>query len=901
MAARKFFASNVDIQCALPGTAVSCRQAPTLAQLGWLILSLWLLSTLGGTVYAEKRPPNSAMSLPGVAGKPEGLDEADWASLKAAVRKSTGQQTLLSANSVAGADGALEDVFGYSVALSGDTALVGTSADDVGSNFNQGSVYVFVLSGTSWILQAKLVAGDGSANDLYGVSVALSGDTALVGAYADDVGNNIDQGSAYVFTRKGTSWAQQAKLVAGDGAAYDHFGLSVALSGNTALVGAYSDDINANNSHGSAYVFSRAGTSWAQQARLVHQLPGDGEVNDLFGWSVALSGDTALVGAYADGVGVNNEQGSAYVFIRTGTVWTPQAKLVAGDGAGGDRFGWSVALSGDTALVGAYADGVGSNFGQGSAYVFTRIGTNWTQHAQLLAGDGAAFDEFGASVALSGDTALVGANRDDAGANGDQGSAYVFTRIGTNWTQQAQLAAGDGEVNDLFGYSVALSGDKALAGAWADDVGINPEQGSAYVFARTGTLWSQQTQLVSGDGAANDFFGWSVALSGDTAVVGAYLDNVGGNRDQGSAYVFTRTGTAWTQQAHLVAGDGAADDQFGSSVALVGDTALVGAFRDDVGADTDHGSVYVFIRTGASWSQQAKLMVGAGNDLFGSSVALYGDTALVGAYTDSVGAHGAEGSAYVFVRTGTSWNLQAQLVPGDGASLDEFGYSVALSGDTALVGASADDIGTKIDQGSAYVFVRTGTSWTEQAQLVSGNGAANDIFGASVALSGDTALVGALSSDVGVNIGQGSAYVFTRVGGTWSQQVQLVAGDGAAFDRFGSSVALSGDTALVGATEDDIGNFDQGSAYLFKRVGTNWIPQFKLIAGDGASGDQFGNSVALSGDAALVGAKMRCGPPPYGNPYEGAAYVFVDSGIDVLFTDGDETPTGAHGAPILEE
>jgi hypothetical protein len=320
----------------------------------------------------------------------------------------------------------------------------------------------------------------------------------------------------------------------------------------------------------------------------------DGAAGDNLGWSVALSGDTALVGAVSDDVGANADQGSAYIFVRNGTTWIQQAQLTASGGAWADGFGISVALSGDTALVGASYDDVGANINQGSAYIFVRDGTTWTQQAQLTASDGAAYDCFGQLVALSGDTALVGAPFDIIGANTNQGSAYTFVRSGTTWIQQAQLTASDGAAYDYFGISVALSGDTALVGAPFDNVGANTVQGSAYVFARNGTTWAQQAQLTASDGAVGDGLGQSVTLSGDTALVGAIYDDVGANADQGSAYIFVRNGTTWTQQAQLAASDGAVGDLFGKSVALSGNTALVGAVYTDIGANSSQGSAYFY-------------------------------------------------------------------------------------------------------------------------------------------------------------------------------------------------------------------------------------------------------------------------------------------------------------------
>ena len=361
---------------------------------------------------------------------------------------------------------------------------------------------------------------------------------------------------------------------------------------------------------------------------------------DQFGFSVSISGDTAVMGApFDDDDGVNS--GSAYVFVRSGTTWTQQALLTASDAAAGDSFGASVSISGDTAVVGANLDqDAGSN--SGSAYVFVRSGTTWTQQAKLTASDAAAGDSFGKSVSISGDTALVGAKRnDDAGTQ--SGSAYVFVRSGTTWTEQAKLTASDAAAFDEFGFSVSISGDTVVVAAFLDD-DAGSGSGSAYVFVRSGTTWTQQAKLTASDGAAVDFFGESISISGDTALVGAINDDDAGS-NSGSAYVFVRSGTTWTQQAKLTASDAAASDQFGESVSISGDTAAVGAFRDD-DAGSQSGSAYVFVRSGTTWTQQAKLTASdaATGDHFGNSVSISGDTALIGANLNN----SSTGSAYIF-------------------------------------------------------------------------------------------------------------------------------------------------------------------------------------------------------------------------------------------------------------
>ena len=370
-------------------------------------------------------------------------------------------------------DGAEFDQFGGSVSISGDYAVVGALWDDDNGS-SSGSAYVFKRSGTSWAEEAKLLPSDGEAWDLFGSSVSISGDYIVVGALWDG-GNSFQSGSAYVFKRTGTSWAQEAKLLPSDGAQFDQFGNSVSISGDYAVAGALWDDDNGIDA-GSAYVFKRTGTSWAQEAKL---LPSDGAVEDFFGRSVSISGDYIVVGAESDDDN-GNLSGSAYVFKRTGTSWAQEAKLLPSDGAAGDRFGRSGSISGDYIVVGAESDDDNGNL-SGSAYVFKRTGTTWAQEAKLLPSDGATGDEFGWSVSISGDYAVVGAQRD--GDNGMwSGSAYVFKRTGTSWAQEAKLLPSDGAEFDKFGRSVSISGDYAVAGAlWDDDNGS--DAGSAYLYS----------------------------------------------------------------------------------------------------------------------------------------------------------------------------------------------------------------------------------------------------------------------------------------------------------------------------------------------------------------------------------------------------------------------------------
>jgi hypothetical protein len=359
---------------------------------------------------------------------------------------------------------------------------------------------------------------------------------------------------------------------------------------------------------------------------------------DHFGYSVAISGDTVVVGAVGEdsnATGVDGDQndntasnaGAAYIFVYSG-VWSQQAYLKASNTEAGDNFGYSVAISGDTVVVGAIyessnATGVNGDQnnnlagGAGAAYVFVRSGVDWSQQAYLKASNTGIGDNFGLSVAVSGDTVVVGAASEDShatGVDGDQadnsasaaGAAYVFARSGTTWSQQAYLKASNTGVFDHFGHSVAASGDTAVVGAIYEDsnaTGVDGDQadnsaadaGAAYVFTRSGTTWSQQAYLKASNTEVFDWFGFSVAISGNTVVVGARREAshaTGVNGDQadnstpeaGAAYVFARSGGDWSQQAYLKASNTEIYDWFGHSVTVSGDTVVVGAIQEDSNA-----------------------------------------------------------------------------------------------------------------------------------------------------------------------------------------------------------------------------------------------------------------------------------------------------------------------------
>ncbi len=369
-------------------------------------------------------------------------------------------------------------------------------------------------------------------------------------------------------------WVQQDRLHANDGAGGEHFGRSVSISGGTAIVGANSDSDNGTDS-GSAYVYERSGSGWTQVAKL---LPDDGGEEDFFGWSVSISGDTAIVGTWLDD-DFDVDSGYAYIFQKTDSGWAQSAKLVAQDGAGGKHgyFGKSVSISGDLAIVGAYYDDQQGR-DSGSAYVFQQSDSGWTQVAKLLAEDAGPDDYFGLSVAISGDTALVTSST----------SAYIFEDSGSGWAQVAKLLPDDAEA--VLGSSAAISDTTAIVGARRD--GDNgPSSGAAYIFHQSDSEWTQVAKLLASDGAQGHEFGGSVAISDGLAIVGA--ERKGPNLS-GSAYIFRESQGQWIEEARLLATDGAEFDQFGGSVSISNGTALVGAIGQD-SLVPNAGAAYVFV------------------------------------------------------------------------------------------------------------------------------------------------------------------------------------------------------------------------------------------------------------------------------------------------------------------
>lgn len=909
------------------------------------------------------------------------------------------------------------DRFGSAIAIEGTHVLVGAFLEDASGDAS-GSAYAYERVAGVWSAPQKLVPADGAAFDLFGNACAISGDFAAVGAFGAEC--------VYVFHFDLIDgWVEDAKLQADDGAAGDFFGHAVAIDGDRILVGAYGADLAGTHS-GSAYVFRRAGDgSWSQEAKL---LPSAAAAHDNFGWRVAIDGASALVASGSRGLGGSGSvaAGEVHVFVPDlENHWNEQAVLRADDAAAGDSFGSALALEGDSAVVGAQG-AMPAGASSGAAYVFTREGDGtWSQTQKLVGANAAGGDQFGAALALEGDWIAIGAYGADGPEAASQGLVEAFRRGGDGqWTSTVVLSASDGQSVVGFGQTVAMSGGRVAVGAPFLDQNPVPEAGGAYVFDLSrfgerpvaaagedvaladadgdgsesalldgsassdpsGTIvawqWSWNdgspqtalgetasadfplgTTLVTltvtndlgatdsdtlavtifdpdtdndgledafeqliidanpddgieglddvapdgdfdGDGATNEeeadrgsspiafeypstviypsgaaeseSIQHGLVFDGGTVVTGSWWDDY----TSGSAFVYTRDefGTL-TQEAKINPSPLRTSDAFTTSLALSGDTLLVGAPWDYRSADSQ-GTVYVFNRDGqGQWTQKEKLWVNAlPREAFGWAMAIHGNTALI------TTAGGPSPHTYEFTQdAGGHWTQAANpLTPSDGA--EWFGRAVALGdGIAAISGYYADDT-----PGKVYLYERVDGSWVEKRILTASDASPNDYFGSSLALEGNRLVVTAL----GVGDYAGRVYVFERgVDGTWSEVAKLAPASTAAGDVFGFSLALDGDRLLIGATQSPTPH-GSGSAFLFVRdANGHWTEMPRLEPTEAAGGTYFGDGVALDGDHALVETYVPINGAIYDFDLSGlaAAGPVADAGPDLVAIDSDDS------------
>lgn len=698
----------------------------------------------------------------------------------------------------------------------------------------------------------------------FGYSIAVSGNYRVVGAPLSDVLGVADVGQVFVFNAATNSLV--ATLNNPTPAANDQFGIAVAVSGNIVVVGASQDDTAKSNA-GAAYVYDlSAMTTTVPVHTLINPAP---SADDLFGNSVSVSGNYVVVGANTDDM-VAADAGSAYVYNLTSMTPTdPAWTLDNPTASNGDLFGNSVAVSGNIVVVGASSDDTNA-LNSGSAYVYDLSSITPTVPIHTINNPSAAVsDLFGTSVAVAGNIVVVGTPNDDT-SKGDAGSGYVYDLNSVTPTIPLRtLNNPAAATSDFFGTCVAVSGTYVVVGAYRDDAG-KTDAGSAYVYDLNSVTPTVPVHTFNNPAAvASDQFGCSIAVSGNFVSVGANLDDAG-TTDAGSMYLYDLNSTTPTVPiAVLDNPTNAVGDSYGISVAVSGKYVVVGAYQDDIGA-TDAGSAYVYDISSMTPTVPILTLSNpspAASDNFGISVAVSNNYVVVGANQDDTTSSNA-GSAYVYdLSSMTPANPIATLINPTPATNDTFGTSVAISGTYIVVGAPRD-----LNRGSAYVYdLNSLTPTTPIATIDNPTPVSLDNFGFSVAISGNYVVAGAFADDTGAT-DAGSAYVYDLSSMTPTVPfITLNNPTPESADRFGYSVSVSGIHVVVGAYQDNTGNLSGGAAYVYDVSSMSpTTPVATLIKPMAGLGDEFGSSVAISDNVVAVGVHLD----DTGSTNSGAVYVY---------------------------
>ncbi len=755
--------------------------------------------------------------------------------------------------------------------MDGDRLVLGASDDDTGG---QDSGVVKIFSATTGLLQMTLVNPSPSFADTFGYSVALSGDRLVVGSPGDSAGASFT-GCVHVYNLGGATPSVPVLTITNPNpTANDSFGLSLALSGNRLVVGAYLDDEGATDA-GRAYVYDLSSGTPSTPVVTINNPAAD--ASDQFGYAVAVDGSIVVVSARSDDTGAANA-GSAYVYdVTSGTPGTPVQTLNNPTPADGDAFGVSVAVSGSRVVVGATGDST-LVAAAGSAYLYDLTSGTPTVPVHTIPNAQPNPNEaFGSSLSLAGARLIVGAFVDGTGASA-AGSAYLYDLAGGTPTVPVRTFNNPAPViQDRFGTAVAQSGDRILITAANDDLGaIN--SGTGYFYDLTSPTPVVPVHVLNHPGVAVDnHFGSSVAVSGSLMAVGAPDDDLT-YIGTGSVTVYDlNSATPTVPVLFIPSPQPASSIVFGCAVALEGTRLVVGARGESTGAPFA-GSVYVFDLIGATPTVPVLTlnnpMPGSGDD-FGVSVALSGSRVVVGARSDDTVASNA-GSAYVYDLAGatpTTPILTLNQTPAD----DQFGTSVGISGTSVIVSAHNNDTGGA-NSGVVYVYdLLSGTPSTPVQTLNNPTPASSDLFGYAVSISGTRAVVGAYSDNTGAS-DAGAAYVYDLAGATPNVPVHTLLNPSPAnTDNFGVSLSLSGSRVVVGAPGDDTSASNAGIAYVYDLSGASPTTAVATLVNPSPTiTDNFGNAVCIHGTRIAVGAPNS----DLSASNQGAAHVFAPPSTD---------------------
>ncbi len=676
--------------------------------------------------------------------------------------------------------------FATSVNLSGNRAVVNAY-----SHTHAGAVYIFEFDGENWVETVELTSPEGVTNDKFGYSVSLSGDRMVVSAPIANIGESYNEelvGVAYIFEFDGNNWIETAKLVPSNGYRLDNFGYTVVLDGDRVLVGSIDKDALDQEYSGAVYVFEFKENTWIETAELTGF---DTNKWDKFGSSISLEADLALIGSPGGT--------AAYLFQYINDNWIQKTKLVDTYGIESLFFGSSVALNGDQISITTT-----SSLGKPSyVHVFEQNNDQWTQTLTLESD----FYYFGKSLEFHNGELFIGSP--DYSHNGTSGTGvvHVYKKLGMDWLKSADIVASDSAAFDRFGYEVSLSGNRALVGAYGDNEGDDGNSGSVYFFEYDGDSWINVGKFTGNGGR----FGRSVSLSGNSALVGAPDENTGIN-DSGAVYFYYHNGIEWNEVGKLVAEELVEGSNFGTVVDINNSRAAVSAPQEE--------AVYIFDFNNnlLQFEQTAKLVKPEGNEenSFARTISLSGDRLLIsGEYPYTQDCQilcppllFKEGFVYIFEFNGDDWLDVAMLTASDSQEMNAFGYSASLDGDHVIIGAPGTMINDHYFAGAAYIFNFNGNDWVESTKLIASDTATDEKFGYSVSLSGTRSLIGTKNEKV---------YTYEYTDSLWNDSSQITFIDNESLESigFGTSVSLSGNRALIGAPSDDEHGQNSGSAYIF--------------------------------------------------------------------------------------
>lgn len=763
------------------------------------------------------------------------------------------QESILTA-----ADKVVNDYFGQSVVFDSTATrmAVGAFGKDPGGISSAGAVYIYTRSGSVWTQETILTASDKAIGDSLGVSITMTsnGDRIAVGAQGRDTGGLVNSGAVYHYTRTGVTWTQESVLTALDKETEGLYGGGVALTGDGTYlaVSAHGMTISGVAKAGKLYFYTRSGSVWTQVGTLLPSVP---QSSGYFGNGITLSpdGTKLLIGSHGQHIDNITNAGYITAYVKNNGNWIECGTVTASDRDMGDGFGTRIDITPDGSILAtsSFNRDSGNIIDSGQVYIYDMSyhdSTDWQLATEpsfatplMESLDDTVNLKSWPITGLALDTEYFIRCRYNGTAYGSSEWSAVKqlkTRgsyLPTNEVQK--LIQNPPVANNWYGYGIAISEDGLLlaVGAHGADPSNISNAGSVYIYTRASlnATWALTQTLTSSALVAEAQFGVNVSITSDKSrlAISAFTHTESGASQCGAVYVFRNDAGTWEQEAKLIASDRAADDRLGQWMALSGDgTRIVTtAYLADVSGQVNAGATYIFSRSGTVWTQEQKITLPSpfNNDQFGTGVAIDTDGAriAIGCHLRDAFSIADSGLVVTYTRSGTVWTLEASLINSDSVTVDYFGSGLAMTpdGSRLAIGCVYKDTDGVTNSGAIYVFTRSGSTWTQEAKIVTSDKAIDDYFGnwTGIAISADGDLIvgGCFNKDVDGLTNAGATYLFKRVGSVWTQEAILTASDKAANDEFGKSVTITpnGSVLLIGSSANNANNVvDSGAVYIFQ-------------------------------------------------------------------------------------